>query len=73
MIDRRLGWDARIREDALFSEEGWLSHQPEGFAYAMSYTDMPEQTHHYLETGYFDSAYSMTYPRKTVQRSSPLP
>lgn len=28
----------------------------------MSYTDMPEQTLHYLETGYFDSDYSMTYP-----------
>lgn len=23
---------------------------------------MPEQTLHYLETGYFDSDYSMTYP-----------
>lgn len=62
MIDRRLGWDARIREDALFSEEGWLSHQPEGFAYAMSYTDMPEENLRYMETGCFDREYSMTYP-----------
>ena len=62
MIDRRLGWDARIREDALFSEEGWLARQPEGFAYAMSYTDMPEETRRYMETGCFDREYSMTYP-----------
>ena len=62
MIDRRLAWDARIREDALFSEEGWLARQPEGFAYAMSYTDMPEETLRYVETGCFDREYSMTYP-----------
>lgn len=62
MIDRRLAWDARIREDALFSEEGWLARQPEGFAFAMSYTDMPEETLRYVETGYFDYYYSMTYP-----------
>ncbi|MBR5294256.1 MAG: hypothetical protein IKU31_05720 [Oscillospiraceae bacterium] len=62
VIDRRLAWDAQIRDDALFSEEGWLSHQPEGFAFAMSYTDMPEETLRYVETGYFDYYYSMTYP-----------
>ena len=62
VIDRRLGWDAQIREDALYSEENWLALQPEGFAYAMSYTDMPEETLRYVETGYFDYEYSMTYP-----------
>ena len=62
MIDRRLNWDAQIREDALYSEENWLALQPEGFAYAMGYTDMPEETLRYLETGYFDQEYSMTYP-----------
>lgn len=62
VIDRRLAWDAQIRDDALFSEEGWLAQQPEGFAYAMSYTDMPEETLRYVETGYFDYDYSMTYP-----------
>ena len=62
VIDRRLSWDATVRADAFYSEEGWLSLQPEGFVYAMSYTDMPEQTRHYLESGYFDSDYSMTYP-----------
>lgn len=62
VIDRRLGWDAQLREDALFSEEGWLAQQPEGFAYALSYTEMPEETRRYMETGCFDREYSMTYP-----------
>ena len=62
VIDRRLGWDAQIRADALYSEEEWLALQPEGFAYARSYTDMPEETLGYLETGYFVTDYSMTYP-----------
>ncbi|MBR2421549.1 MAG: hypothetical protein IKB09_04260 [Oscillospiraceae bacterium] len=62
VIDRRLDWDAQIRDDALFSEASWLALQPEGFAYAMSYTDMQEQTLRYANTGYFVSDYSMTYP-----------
>ena len=62
VIDRRLSWDATVRADALYSEEDWLALQPEGFAYAMSYTDMQEETRRYMETGYFDSDYSMTYP-----------
>ena len=62
VIDRRLAWDARIRADALYSEEQWLALQPEGFDYARSYTDMPEETLRYLESGYFVTDYSMTYP-----------
>lgn len=62
VIDRRLSWDALVRSDALFSEAHWLSLQPEGFAYAMSYTDMPEETLRYSNTGYFISDYSKTYP-----------
>ena len=62
VIDRRLDWDAQIREDALYSNEGWLAQQPEGFAYALSYTEMPEETLRYMETGCFDREYSMTYP-----------
>ena len=62
VIDRRLAWDAQIRADALYSEAQWLALQPEGFAYAGSYTDMPEETLRYLDSGYFVTDYSMTYP-----------
>ena len=62
MIDRRLKWDAQIRADALYSEADWLALQPEGFAYAMSYTDMPEENFQYSGMGYFIRDYAMTYP-----------
>ena len=62
LIDRRLEWDALVREDALFSKEDWLALQPDGFSYAMSYTDMPEETAQYAFSGYFVRDYSMTYP-----------
>ena len=62
VIDARLKWDAMIREDALFSEEAWLALQPDGFSYAMAYTDIPEETHRFMESGYFITDYSLTYP-----------
>ena len=62
IIDKRLEWDALIREDALFSEEAWLSLQPEGFYYAMSYISVPEELQTYLWNGYFTSDYAMTFP-----------
>lgn len=62
IIDARLEWDSRIREDALYSEEAWLALQPEGFRYAMTYTGVPEELLHFLESGYFITEYSLTYP-----------
>jgi hypothetical protein len=62
IIDARLAWDALLREDALFSEETWLDLQPEGFRYAMSYSDMPEELLSYMDSGYFLSDYALTYP-----------
>ena len=59
VIDKRLAWDAILREDALFSEEAWLALQPKGFEYAMSYVD-ENQTE--IDLGYFVSDYSMTFP-----------
>jgi hypothetical protein len=62
IIDARLKWDAMIREDALFSEEAWLALQPDGFSYARSYTDIPEEISRFVETGYFITDYSLTHP-----------
>ena len=61
IIDSRLEWDALIREDALYSEETWLSLQPEGFRYAMRYTEIPEELLRFMESGYFITEYSLTY------------
>jgi hypothetical protein len=62
VIDKRLEWDAALRPWALFSEEGWLSLQPEGFRYAYSYVDIPDAILAYENSGYFVSSYAMTFP-----------
>ena len=62
IIDSRLEWDSFIRSDALYSEEAWLALQPEGFEYAMSYTNIPAQLQSFMDSDYFMSAYALTYP-----------
>ena len=62
IIDAHLAWDAGNRPDALFSEETWLSLQPEGFRFAMHYNQVPEELLSYLETDYFKFEYSLTFP-----------
>ena len=62
IIDKKLKWDSLIREDALYSEDAWLALQPEGFRYAMSYTDVPEDLLPDTESRYFISSYARTYP-----------
>lgn len=73
VIDKRLAWDALLREDALYSEDAWLALHPEGFSYAMSYTDYPKEFDRYLEAGYVVSGYSMSFPtedRATLMESA---
>ena len=62
IIDKRLEWDAQLRPGALYNEQTWMSLQPEGFQYAMSYTNTPAELDEYLHGTYFVSDYSMTYP-----------
>lgn len=62
IIDGRLKWDSQIRENALYSQEAWLDLQPEGFCYAMTYTEIPEEVRKYMESGYFITEYSLTFP-----------
>ena len=38
-----------------------MSLQPEGFRYAKSYTEIPEELLHFIESGYFITEYSLTY------------
>ena len=73
VIDKRLAWDAQLREDSKYSEEAWLALHPEGFYYAMSYTDYPKELDRYLEAGYVVSGYSMSFPtedRATLMESA---
>ena len=65
LIDKRLEWDALIREDALYSNEAWIALQPPGFQYGYSYSDYaidPETVQAYVDSGDFITDYSMTNP-----------
>lgn len=62
VIDRRLAWDASLREGALFDEDEWMALQPEGFAYAESYVDLPDSVMPFIDSGAFYSDYSLTWP-----------
>lgn len=62
VIDKRLAWDASLREGALFSEDTWMTLNPEGFEYANTYDGLPEALLAYTNSGYFVSEYSMTFP-----------
>ena len=62
IIDKKLAWDAQIRPEALYSEEGWMALQPDGFRFIESYVETPEYVADYLDTGYFIKEYGMTFP-----------
>ena len=61
IISARLEWDSLIREDALFSDETWMALQPEGFQYAMVYSNLPDEYVAYVSAGYFINMYSMSF------------
>ena len=61
IIDRKLEWDAQTREDALYSEELWASHNPEGFVYQNSYGNFEYEFEDPALRDYFISPYSTTY------------
>ena len=58
IIDDRMRWEAQFREDALYSEEGWLALQPEGFAYADSYQSISDSVKAFYDSGYFATNYA---------------
>lgn len=68
VLDKRLAWDAQIREGALFSEEKWMELQPEGFAYAETYLDLSDDIWDYVNTGYFVDDYACRYPTEDRAR-----
>ncbi len=62
IIDAHLKWDSLNRENALYSEQTWLSLQPEGFFFASSYTKIPTYLLSFLNSDFFISEYSLTFP-----------
>lgn len=58
IIDDRMDFEARLRPDALYSEDGWLALQPEGFRYADSYQNIPDEVAEFYDSGYFVQEYA---------------
>ncbi len=49
LIDYRMMFDAKIREDAVYSEDVWCSFNPKGFKYVEEYNELPD--------GYYNDGY----------------
>lgn len=59
VIDRRLAWDKKLRQEALYSESQWLQLQPEGFAYTYSTQKLPNIT---VDSQFFLGKYACLNP-----------
>jgi len=64
LIDNRLAFDAGLRPEAFYSEEGWSTLNPEGFAYANSYHDLSGEFYSAPVEAWFTKLYSRTYARE---------
>lgn len=64
LIDNRLTFDAGLRPEAFYSEEGWSALNPEGFAYANSYHDLDTEFYSAPVEAWFTKLYSRTYARE---------
>ncbi len=69
ITDRRLEWDAQLRPGALYSEDGWLALQPEGFEFSYSYDTLPWDVGSSRYDGWFVDAYSCTFPTEDRART----
>lgn len=58
VIDDRMAYESRLRPEALYSEDGWMALQPEGFAYADSYQNIGEEVTKFYGCGWFGSNYA---------------
>ena len=64
LIDNKLTFDARIRGNALYSDEKWETLNPEGFEYADSYTNLPMEFYNDGYENWFMELYSRTFIRE---------
>ena len=67
-MDGKLTFDAGIRPDAMYSEEKWMRLNPEGFKYAGSTFELPEELLSREYDEWFVDLYSKTFPREDRAR-----
>ncbi len=63
LIDYKMEFDAGVREDAVYSEAGWLALNPEDFAYADATIDLPMSFY----TDGYDDWFIDLYSRTTIR------
>lgn len=64
MIDKRLKFYRQYHDDAIYSDEGWLSLNPEGFEYNNDYNGVLDPAYY----GYFIDDYSCSFPTEDRAR-----
>ncbi len=64
LIDNKLTFDARIREDSIYSDESWEALNPENFKYANSYINLPMEFYNDGYENWFLELYSRTFIRE---------
>lgn len=68
LIDNKLAFDAKLREDALYSEEVWDALNPAGFTYPETYDQLPEEIYTDGYESWFIDIYSRTYAKEDRAR-----
>lgn len=68
LIDHKLAFDAGLREDAVYSEEGWNALNPEGFVYPDTYDELPMEIFTDGYESWFIDTYSRTYAKEDRAR-----
>lgn len=68
IIDGKLSFDSIYRQDALYSEEGWMERNPPGFTYCYDYYNLPDDIYNDGYDSYFIDTYSRTFPTEDRAR-----
>lgn len=68
VIDNKLAFDAKIREEALYSEEDWNALNPEGFSYVEDKFHLPENIYWDGYDRWFVDVYSRTTAKEDRAR-----
>jgi len=68
LIDEKMMFAAGIKEDSVYSEEAWMELNPEGFEYAGTTFELPEELYNEEYDVWFIDMYSRTMPREDRAR-----
>ena len=67
-VENKLEFASRIRDNMIYSEEGWMALNPEGFSYPDSYDNLPYEIYTDGYDRWFIDLYSKTYAKEDRAR-----